>query len=253
MKSINIKDPADRFDLSYVFANNFASFGKNKSALVEMCEIAKNIAPGVHARAVLVHPGDIHETVSLLKGSPVRSEVVIDFPDGLGGAETKFVQAKVTKEAGAVGGDVVLNLHKVATRDEKGIRGELLSARKHLEEVKVIAQVPYLWQYDRESLPWLLPILAECGVYCLKDWTTRTDNFLLPDGDELDYTLETRLGYIKYLSDYISSHSLPLILKVAGKVTKENVFSFVSAGAVLIGTSYRKAESLRKALLEESR
>ena len=27
-------------------------------------------------------------------------------------------------------GDVVLNLHKVATRDEKGIRGELLSARK---------------------------------------------------------------------------------------------------------------------------
>jgi len=43
---IIIKDPADRFDLSYVFANNFPALGKDKNALVEMAGVAREIAPG---------------------------------------------------------------------------------------------------------------------------------------------------------------------------------------------------------------
>ena len=224
---IIIKDPADRFDLSYVFANNFPALGKDKNALVEMAGVAREIAPGVHCRAVLVHAGEVEEMTELVKGSGVRSEIVIDFPDGAGGMVTKREQARAAKAAGAGGGDVVIDL----------------------KEIKVIAQVPYLWQFDKESIPWVLDILAEAGVYCMKDWTTRVDNFLLPDGVSLDYSHESRIKYLEFMANYISSGSLPLILKVAGKVTPENVKSFINAGAVLIGTSYRKAPALREALL----
>ena len=247
---IVVKDPADRFDLSYIFANNFPALGEDRNALVEMARVAREIAPGVHCRAVLVHPGEVEEMTELVKGSGVRSEIVIDFPDGVGGVVTKRAQARAAKDAGAAGGDIVINLHKVQFRDKKGLLEEFAAVRDHLAEVKVIAQVPYLWQFDKESIPWVLDILAEAGVYCIKDWTTRVDNFLLPDGVTLDYGHETRIKYLEFMANYISSHDLPLILKVAGKVVPENVKSFINAGAVLIGTSYRKASALREALLK---
>jgi deoxyribose-phosphate aldolase len=246
---IVVKDPADRFDLSYVFANNQPALGIDKNALVEMVQIAKEVVPGVHCRAVLVHSGDVEEMASLIKGSPVRLEIVMDFPDGRGGAVTKGVQARVAKERGAIGGDIVINLHKVQFRDKKGLLEEFAAVKEHLNEVKCIAQVPYLWQFDRESIPWVLDVLAEAGVYCMKDWTTRVDNFLLPEGKTLDYEHETRMKYLEFMANYISFHNLPLVLKVAGKVVPENVKSFINAGAVLIGTSYRKAPALREALL----
>ena len=248
MNRINIQDPADRFDLSYVFANNFPSFGQDKNALVEMCQVAREVAPNVHCRTALVHPGEIKEIVSLLKGSQVRPEVVIDFPDGLGGVETKRAQASLAAGTGAVGGDLVVNLHRVQARDKQVLLNEFLAVSQNLKEVKVIAQIPYLWQYDRQAIPWLLDILPEGGIYCLKDWTTR-ENFLLPENEVLDYSQNTRLRYIEYMANYIASHSLPLILKIAGKVTADNIKSYINAGAVLIGTSYRKAPSLREALL----
>lgn len=248
MNTPSIKDPADRFDLSYVFANDFPALGKKPHALQEMAEVARAIVPGVHCRAALVHPGEIEMLMPLLKGSPVRAEVVIDFPDGAGGVATKREQARAAAQAGARGGDVVLNLRQVAMRDEKSIRAELSAAVSVLKEIKVIAQVPYLWQYDKEAIAWLLEILPEEGVYCVKDWTTRIDNFLLPDGEVLDYSHKSRLAYLRYMQEYITEHSLPLILKVAGRVTPENVRSFVEAGAILIGTSYRKAPALRAAL-----
>jgi deoxyribose-phosphate aldolase len=247
MSNIVIKDPADRLDLSYAFANNYAALGKDPDPLVEMSRIAKEIAPGVSARCALVHPAEIRELVSLLEGSSVRPEVLIDFADGMGGVETKKTQARFSKEAGAIGGDLVINLHAVQKRDKKTLLEEILAVSNYLE-TKSIVQIPYLWQYDREAIPWLIDVLSEGGVYCVKDWTTR-ENFLLPDGDTLDYTHDTRLKYIEYMSEFISQHNLPLALKVAGRVTADNVASFINAGATLIGTSYRKAAALRKALL----
>lgn len=247
MRKVTIKDPADRFDLSYAFANNYAALGKNPDPLVEMCEVAKEVVPGVPARCALAHAAEIKELVRLLKESRVRPEVLIDFADGLGGMATKEVQARLAKEAGAVGGDLVINLHAVQKRDKKTLLEEFKAVSSYLE-TKVIAQIPYLWQYDREAIVWLLELLPKSGVYCIKDWTTR-ENFLLPDGESLDYTPDTRLRYLEYMADYISQHNLPLVLKVAGRVTAENVASFVGAGATLIGTSYRKAASLRAALL----
>lgn len=247
---IDIKDPADRFDLSYVFANDYSAFDKNKSALAEMAEVAKEIVPGVHCRTAIVHPGEIRELVSLLKGSKVRAEAVIDFPDGLGGANTKEAQASFAASAGAIGADMVINLHKVKARDKKGLMEEFSAVTRNIRETKVIGQIPYLWQYDKNVIPWLLEMLPEAGVYCLKDWTTRVDNFLLPENEILDHSDDTRFRYLEYMANYIDKYSLPILLKVAGRVTPLNVQSFVNAGAALIGTSYRKAPALRYALLK---
>lgn len=249
MKNITISDPADRFDLSYVFANNLSALGIDSNPLVEMARVARAVAPGVSCRAVLVHPGEIAELVPMLSGSNVRAEVVIDFPDGLGGAITKEKQAEYAARAGAVGGDIVVNLHAVQSRDKATILAELAAVRKHLPEIKVIGQIPYLWQFDRDAIPWLLEAIAEGGAYCMKDWTTR-DNFLLPDGVALDYSQESRLQYIAFMAEYIRSHNLPIVLKTAGRVTPENIQSFLNAGALLFGLSYRKAAPLREALLK---
>ena len=245
----NIKDPAERFDLSYAFANNYAALKKYADPLKEMAEIAREVVPGVSARCALVHPAEIASLVQLLQGSSVRPEVLIDFADGLSGVEGKRAQAKTAKEAGAVGADIVINLHAVQTRDREALLKEFAAVREHISEVKVISQIPYLWQYDKESLPWLLDVLAEAGVYCVKDWTTR-ENFLLPEGDKLDYTDETRFSYLRFMRDYIAQKNLPLIIKVAGRVEAGNVRAFLDAGATLIGLSYRKAAPLREALLK---
>ena len=248
--SIEIRDPADRFDLSYVFANDHPALGKKPSALEEMAEVAREIVPGVHCRGALVHPGEINELAGFVRGSSVMAEVVVDFPDGVGGVVTKREQSRVAREAGAAGGDVVLNLHLVRARNKAALLEELRAAKEYLHEMKVIAQIHYLWQYERDSIPWLLDIVNEAGAYCIKDWTTRVDNFLLPEGDILDYKDATRFAYLEFIAKYIAAHSLPLVLKVAGKVTADNVKSFINTGALLIGTSYRKAPVLREALLK---
>ncbi len=244
----SINDPADRFDLSYAFANNYAALKKYEDPLKEMSEIAMNVAPGVQARCALAHPAEIAALVKLLDGSSVRPEVLIDFADGLSGAEGKGVQAKMAKDAGASGGDIVINLHAVQTRDRDTLLREFAAVRAHLPEVKVISQIPYLWQYDKESLPWLIDVLAEAGIYCIKDWTTR-ENFLLPDGDTLDYRDETRFEYLRMIRDHIASKKHPMIIKVAGRVEAKNAKAFLDAGATLIGLSYRKVATLREALL----
>src|SRR3989338_522344 len=153
---IEIKDPADRFDLSYVFANDMPSLGKKDSALEEMAGGAREIALGGYCRAALVHPGEARELSARLSGSKGRPEVVIDFPDGAGGIVTKESQARASHEAGAVSGDVVINLHAVKSRNKKILLDEFKAAKSFLPDIKVIAQIPYLWQYDKESIPWLL-------------------------------------------------------------------------------------------------
>ncbi|QQG37873.1 MAG: hypothetical protein HYS26_04595 [Candidatus Kaiserbacteria bacterium] len=244
----DIRDPAERFDLSYAFANTYAALGKYDNPLKEMSEVARAVAPGMPARCALCHPAEIEELVALLSGSPVRPEVLIDFADGLSGVEGKEAQAKVAKSAGAAGADVVVNLHAVQKRDKDTLMQEFAAVRKHLPEIKVISQIPYLWQFDRESVPWLLDVLAESGVYCVKDWTTR-ENFLLPPNTTLDFKDDTRFEYLRAMRDHIVKKGYPLIIKIAGRVETTNVRSFINAGATLIGLSYRKAPTLREALL----
>lgn len=240
MPGLKVKDPAERLELACLYAND------GETEIKKMASAAKEIVPGISARCAMVHPNDLKILVPLLEKTTVRPEVVIDFPDGKNDWETKEMIAKRAVKEGALGGDLVVNLSHVTKRKEGLLVSDCRIVQRQIPELKLIAQIPYLWQYDREAIPWLLDLLPESGVYCIKDWTTR-QNFS-PD-KEIDVRTETRLMYTEYIAKYITKHNLPLLIKIAGKVDATNALSFKNAGADLFGISYPKAKAVREALL----
>lgn len=236
-----MNNPAEKFDLAYLSADG------NKEELTNLVKTAVNIG----ARCAMVHVGDakfVRQTLNKMsEESPniVRAEVVIDFPDGAGGEGTKLYQARESALYKADGADLVINLRQVAERDKQGIIRELRAVLSYLPDSKAIIQLPYLWQYQMDSIPWLLDLLAEAGIKCVKDWTTRTDNFSKPVIIDDDI----RLAYLRYISSYIADKNLPLLKKIAGKVTAENAKKFLDAGADILGIGYKKAEDIKRALL----
>lgn len=241
MPNLAVKNPAERFDLAYLYASG------SKKSIEELAAVAREVVPGVSARCAMVHLADLEDLVMELGGSAVRPEIVIDFPDGLGGVDVKDTEARRGKELGAVAGDIVVNLRHVAARDKGKIIAECKTALRYMPEIKLIGQIPYLWQFDREAIDWLLDFLPEAGVYCVKDWTTR-HNFLLPAGIKLDVETATRVAYTEHIANYIVQHNLPLLVKVAGGVDAGNARSFLDAGADLLGISYGKAAAIYGAL-----
>lgn len=238
MPNFKPKHPAERFDLAYLYANG------SSDEIKKMAAVAKEIS----ARCAMVHVADLPVLVNELKGSSVRPEVVVDFPDGLGSLEIKHQEAGVAVSRGAVAGDTVVNLRYVAERNKRKIIDECQAVREFFRELKLICQVPYLWQFDREAIDWLLDFLPEACVYCAKDWTVR-QNFLTPAEKSLvDVSSETRVHYTEYMANYITKHNLPLLIKIAGGVNSSNARQFVDAGADLIGLTYGKAKSVIEAL-----
>lgn len=235
---MQVKDPAERFDLSYLFANGSA----------EDIEKLASTAKEIKARCAMVHVADLETLIPALRGGAVRPEVVIDFPDGLGGYWTKRAETKRASELRAVGADLVINLRHVAKRKCLEIMLECSAVSNYFPEIKLISQIPYLWQKDREAIPWLLDLLPKADVYCVKDWTTR-QNFILPENETFDTSTDTRIRYTEFMANYIVTHSLPLLIKIAGKVDATNARQFVNAGADLIGLSHGKAKVVREALL----
>ncbi|MDO8537024.1 MAG: hypothetical protein Q7R94_02145 [bacterium] len=238
MPNLKVKNPAERFDLAYLFANG------SVQEIKELAQVAKEVS----ARCAMVHVADVATLASELYGSSVRPEVVIDFPDGLGGFSAKDSEAFSALKNGAVAGDTVVNLRYVAERNKDGVVQECQAVKSHLSEVKLICQIPYLWQFDRAAIDWLLDLLPEAGVYCAKDWTTR-QNFLIPAGQKLDTATETRVRYTEYMANYITTHNLPLFVKIAGGVDAANARAFVNAGADFLGLSYGKAKAIYEVLL----
>ena len=245
MPNLQVKDPAERFDLAYLFANGDAE------EIKKLADTAKEFS----ARCAMVHVADLRRLAPFLEGSSVRPEVVIDFPDGLGGWQAKEAEARQAKEDGAVGGDPVINLRYVAERNRQGIIRECQLVRAQLDQVKLISQIPYLWQKDPNAIPWILDLLPEAGVYCVKDWTTRYNFYFTKKKDgtaeKLDDTVDTRVLYTESMPDYITKHNLPLRIKIAGGVDATNAKRFVNAGADFLGLSYGKAKSVREALLQK--
>ncbi len=237
MPNFQVKDPAERFDLAYLFANGSAE------EIKKLADTAKEFS----ARCAMVHVADLRRLVPLLERGSVRPEVVIDFPDGLGGWQAKQAEARQAAEDGAIGGDPVINLRYVAERNRRGIIAECQTVKQYLPEIKLISQIPYLWQKDRDAIPWLLWTLSEAGVYCVKDWTTR-QNFNFPPEEKLDVSARTRIQYTEFMASYIVKNGLPLLIKIAGGVDASNAGEFIDAGADFLGLSYGKAETVREAL-----
>lgn len=236
-----MENPAKKFDLAYLNADG------NKDELLRLVKASVKVG----ARCAMVHLGDakfIRKALDDMNAeSPhnVRSEVVIDFPDGAGGEGTKFYQAREAALYKIDGADLVINLRQVEDKDKSAILRELRAVLSYLPDSKAIIQLPYLWQYHREKIHWLLDILVEAEIKCVKDWTTRLDNFTRP----VEVDDDMRLAYLDYVSSYIRVYNLPLLKKIAGKVTVANAKKFLDGGADILGIGYKKAEDIRAVLL----
>jgi hypothetical protein len=137
-----------------------------------------------------------------------------------------------------------VNLRQVSARNMGGITAELLAVREYIPHIKLIAQVPYLWQTDQEAILWLLDLLPKAGVSCIKDWTGKR-TFSVP----VDTTVAVRTDYTNFIARHIILNNLPLAIKIAGEVDALNAGAFVKAGADFLGVSYQRAKSVRGALL----
>lgn len=240
MPNLIVDDPAERLELAYLYPDGGVDELKN------LATIAKEIAPGASCRAVVVHAGDLQYVVPLLKGTTVRPVVVIDFPDGLGGLRAKKDQARFAAQCGVKEADVVVNLRYIARRDKQAIIRECEIVREYIPEIKLIAQIPYLWTANRHAIFWLIDFLPEAGVYCLKDWTGKR-NF--SPAVQVDFSTDTRLYYTAFIANYTAYHLPSLRLKIAGEINETSARAFVDAGADFLGVSYGKAKAIREALL----
>lgn len=249
MPHLKVNDPAERLELAYLYPDGDTEELKN------LAQAAKEIAPGIACRAVVVHAGDLQYVMPLLKGTTVRPVVVIDFPDGLGGLRAKKDQARFAAQCGVKEADVVVNLRQVLARDKQAILAECLAVREYISRLKLITQIPYLWKVNFNHVFWLINLLPEVGVYCLKDWTGKR-NF--SSATAAAYSFDERFSYTASIAAYLeskTSHGGLLVdgksplLKIAGEVNETNARAFVDAGADFLGVSYGKAKAIREALL----
>lgn len=248
MPQFEATDPAKLFDISYLHANGTK----------EDIESATKIAREMEAYGVVMHGDDLKTVVPLLENSSVKPSVVISFPDGRAGWRAKYNEAKQAGENGAVGLDPVVNLFHVLERNRIRILYECMLLREgflegtlvgRYPEIKLISQIPYLWTLSngKDLIRWLIDLLPEVGVFCIKDWTTR-QNFS-PD-IKLATLVDDRVAYTTFMKDYIEKQKLNLLIKIAGGITPETAPALVEAGADILGISAHRATGIREALLK---
>lgn len=215
------------------------------SVLKELADVVRD--PRNRARNAIVHGGDVAAILTELEFGKIKP--VIDFPYGRGGAEGKRAEAKRAAAHGLKGADVVVNLWAVQAGDWDTVKNEITAVVESFpvgSEIKVITQMPFLWQYAQDKIESLAKILAETGATVWKDWTTVL-NF---EAKEIDISDEARIAYTKYLHEIIERNHLPLLIKIAGKVREHNVVAFKKAGADMFGVGVPNVKSVLGALEE---
>lgn len=222
---------------AWLYADLGDDLGKNP------LEVLTETVEKYNCRSAVVHLGDVTEIRRL---GCKKIIAVADFPYGRGGIWGKRIEAIWTDNSdGAIGLDVVINLWALQKKDWKTIKDELLTVKKYCpeKEIKVICQMPFIWQYHRDLIRPLLYVLADCDIKAVKDWTT-INNFSKP----IKTDVETRIKYITCLRILINENELPLLIKVAGGVNGENVVSFKAAGADIFGVGCQKVPAVFEAL-----
>jgi deoxyribose-phosphate aldolase len=223
----------------------YADLGEDLNA--NPLEILAGTVKKYHCRGAVVHPGDAL-AIYLLGCRKIIS--VIDFPYGRGRIRGKRLEADTVygyrDGDGLIGLDVGLNLWALQEKNWETIGDEIATVKNECpgKEIKVICQMPFVWEYHRDLIYPLLNTLAEREVNAIKDWTT-IDNFNKP----IKTDTETRVRYTEYLRNLIDKHQFPLFIKIAGKVNKDNVVAFRNAGTDIFGVSTHKIAGVFEALL----
>lgn len=223
----------------------YADLGEDLS--INPLEALARAVKKYHCRGAVVHPGSV-SSINLFNCEKIIS--VIDFPYGCGRLTGKKLEARWVQMGGGaslIGVDVVLNLWALQTQNWRLIKTEIKSVKDECpgKEIKVICQMPFVWQYHRDLIPHLLMVLNECGVNVVKDWTT-VNNFSRP----IKIDTETRLEYIKYLRKTIDECRYPLLIKAAGGIDQNNIVLFKEAGADIFGVGLQKLPSVFDVLVK---
>ncbi len=105
-----------------------------------------------HVASVTVKPYHVPLAVSLLDGSDVRVGTVVGFPHGSQTTRAKAFEAREAVEAGAVELDMVLNIGKLRSGDDRYVRDDIeavVEAAGPQAIVKVILENAYLTNEEK--------------------------------------------------------------------------------------------------------
>lgn len=223
----------------------YADLGEDLS--INPLEALARAVEKYHCRGAVVHPGNVR-SMTICHCDKIVS--VIDFPYGCGRENGKKIEARRVYLVGdprLIGVDIVLNLWALQTRSWPMIQREIRAVKDECpeKEIKVICQMPFVWQYCKNYIPRLLETLAECGVNVIKDWTT-INNFSRP----IKTDTESRLEYIQYLRKIIDECRYPFLIKAAGGINQDNVSLFKEAGADIFGVGLQKLPAVFDVLVK---
>ena len=223
----------------------YADIGENWASSIDTLSELEETVYEYNCRGAVVHPYDVSR-IANCKCEKIIS-VLNGFPYGRGGVA--IIKAELDSLFGfykrIVGGDIVMDLYAFQDRNWSILAHHFGMVREALpgKEIKVICQMPFIWQYHKNKIFSFLELLVECEVNVVKDWTT-IDNFSRP----IKTDIKTRVEYTEYLRNLIDKHKMPLLIKIAGGVNKDNVVVFKKAGADIFGVSMHKVPSVIKAL-----
>lgn len=177
--------------------------------------------------------------------SQTKYVAVIAFPYGSARVDSINADIAYALAYGVTQFDVCVNLSDVLECKFKRITNDFsgLVGFGPIKEIKVIIQLPFLWQYAKDCIDPLICALAHAGVPIIKDWTS-VSNFSKP----VDISLDARLEALDYVRSVIAIKKLPLKVKIAGGVRADNAPIFVQHGADILGVGYSYVHDVVKAL-----
>ncbi len=194
----------------------------NKDATAESIEktCTEAIEHGFHG--VCVNPEWVSVVASKLKGTEVKTVVLIDPPMGLSSTEERIKMCEEAINNGADELDIVMNIVDMKyDRHDKILQD--LSVVCKIGDTKVIIGSGFLTDDEVEKASQLT---KEAGAICVKTATFK---------DPLDKTdIDKKARHIK-----IMKQSAPgLLIKASGNIgTYEDAMKMINAGADIIGTS----------------
>lgn len=173
-------------------------------------------------RGVCVRPEWVKSVAEELKGTGVKTVVLIDPPMGLHSAEERLAMCEKAREDGADEIDVVINVVALKQEQDEQILNDLKAIIKILP-TKVIIGSGYLTD---EEIRRAAALAKEAGAFCVKTATEKDP--LGPD------ELAEKAKHLKIMQTAAPG----LLIKASGNIkTWQAVQQMLAAGADIIGTS----------------
>ncbi|MDD5639762.1 MAG: deoxyribose-phosphate aldolase [Candidatus Pacebacteria bacterium] len=189
-----------------------------KEEIIKTCEEAKQYK----FRGVCIRPKWVKLTATELKGTNIKTVVLIDDPIGDSSHEKRIKACKKAIKDGANDLDVVINIPDVKHEKWTAILKDL-KAICSLSNTKVIIGSGFLTD---EEIAKVSQIVKKAGAICVK---TATEKDPLENRE-----MKEKANHLKIMRE----NAPGLLIKASGKVkTLKDIKMMIKAGADIIGTS----------------